>query len=248
MNTRKGAGLTGRNKTMNETFSIPDLRRITIFVGAYGSGKSEISVNFALWQAEQGHPVTLCDLDIINPYFRSADARALVEKAGIRLIAPVYAGTNVDVPAVPAEVHAVFDDNSRRAVLDIGGEDLGARVVAALRPRLLALNPQPAILMVVNPYRPFTGSAGQIAAVAGELAAAAGLPLTGLVHNANLLDAGDAGLLSESWPILEQAAEQLNLPIVFAAAMNEAVPCNWGGKTPQGVPLLRLRRGIEYQI
>ncbi|MEA4888485.1 MAG: hypothetical protein VB070_03360 [Clostridiaceae bacterium] len=233
---------------MNKTFSIPDLRRITIFVGAYGSGKSEISINFALWQAEQGYPVTLCDLDIINPYFRSADARALVETAGIRLIAPVYAGTNVDVPAVPAEVYAIFDDISRQAVLDIGGEDLGARVVAALRPRLLALNPQPAILMVVNPYRPFTGSAGQIVTVAGELAAAAGLPLTGLVHNANLLGAGDAGLLNDSWPILEQAAKQLNLPVVFAAAMNEAIPSGWDNQTPQGVPLLRLRRGIEYQI
>lgn len=230
---------------MNETFQLPELRRVTVFVGAYGSGKSEISVNFALWQAEHGAAVTLCDLDIINPYFRSADARELVQNAGIRLIAPLYAGTNVDVPAVPGEVHAVFDDDSRQAILDIGGEDLGARVLASLHTGLAAS--EPAIYMVVNPFRPFTGTPGAIARVAGELSAAADLPLTGLVHNANLLGEGGADLLSESWPIIRDAAALLDLPVVFAAAMAETVPAGWGSRTPQNIPLLRLRRGILYR-
>lgn len=230
----------------NEQFQIADLRRITLFIGAYGSGKSEISVNFAFWLAGRGYATTLCDLDTINPYFRSADARIPVEAAGIRLVSPQYAGSNVDVPAVPGAVFSVFDDLTRLAVLDIGGEDLGARVIASLRPRLLAQLPAVALYMVVNPYRPFTDTADKIIQIAGLLADTAGLPLAGLVHNANLLEHGDAGLLTDSWPVVQEAAARLGLPVVFAAALDEAVPETWAARTPQGLPLLRLRRSIWY--
>ncbi|NLO35764.1 MAG: hypothetical protein GX112_05345 [Clostridiaceae bacterium] len=230
----------------NQAFALDSLRRISLFIGAYGSGKSEVSVNFARWLTETGHPVTLCDLDIINPYFRSADARLAVETAGIRLVAPAFAGTNVDVPAVPAAVYSVFDDASRHAVLDVGGEDMGARVIASLKDRLGQVKPAPAVYLVVNPYRPFSSSSQQIVQLASLLGEAAGLAPTGLVHNANLLEAGDATLLSESWPVVREAARLLGIPVTFAAAMAGAVPPDWGGRTPEGLPLLRLRRSIRY--
>ncbi len=231
---------------LNACFQIADLRRITLFIGAYGSGKSEISVNFAYWLAAGGHAATLADLDILNPYYRSADARGPVEAAGIRLISPQYAGSNVDVPAVPGEIFSVFDNADRMAVLDIGGEDLGARVIASLRPRLAARSREVAMYMVVNPYRPFTATPDQIIAMAAELTAAAGIPLTGLVHNANLLEYGDASRLTASWPIIREAAERMGLPVVFAAALDEAAPVSWANRTPDGVPLLRLQRSIWY--
>ncbi len=233
-------------QSINQQFRLPDLRRITIFVGAYGSGKSEISVNFARWLAASGRATTLCDLDIINPFYRSADAREAVEAAGIRLISPQYAGTNVDVPAVPGAVYSVFDEQDRMAVLDIGGEDLGSRVVASLRPQIQAQIQDIALYMVVNPYRPFTDTPEKIRVIARELETAAGLPLQGLVHNANLLEHGDAILLTDSWPTVAAAATLLKLPIVFAAALDEAVPGMWGATTPQGLPLLRLQRSIWY--
>jgi hypothetical protein len=217
-----------------------------LFLGAYGSGKSEISVNFALWLAAQGYPTVLADLDIINPYYRSADARMPLEAAGIRLICPQFAGSNVDVPAVPAAVFSIFDDLSRHAVLDIGGEDLGARVIATLKPRLLALAQPAALYMVVNPYRPMTDTAENICRMAAILAQAAGTPLTGLVQNANLLEHGQADLLIASWPIIQDAAARLRVPVVFAAALAATAPAGWKGKTPQGVPLLRLQRHIRY--
>ena len=226
---------------------LENLSRVTVVVGAYGSGKSEVSVNFAFWLRSQGLTVTLCDLDIINPYFRSSDARKTVADFGIRLIAPRFAGTNVDVPAVPAAVQSVFDDRSGHAVLDIGGETMGIRIVSSLRPHLMAVDPPPSIWMVVNPFRPFTQTADQIIQQAEALGEAAGLPLTGLVHNPNLLENSDSSLLTEQYPLLEGVAERLNLPIVMATAMAEHVPDSWGDVTPEGVPLLRMRKFIRYE-
>lgn len=245
---------------MNKHFTIPFKSRITLFVGAYGSGKSEVSVNFALWLAQSvaaGGPaakqVTLCDLDMINPFYRSADARTVVEKAGIRLVAPEYANSNVDVPAMPAAVFSVFTEHAGPAVLDIGGEDLGARAVSSLKPYLLR---QPCdLFMVVNPYRPFTDTPEKIVKIAAELQQAAGLPLTALVHNANLLAAQDLTLLNESWPILAEAARLSGLPVAFATIMTEisaaartsASPAELlPDRTAAGIPLLQMIRTIHY--
>ena len=104
--------------------------RLHIFVGAYGSGKSEVSVHFARMLAEKhkDRQIILADLDIVNPFYRSADAISSLTEDNIRVIAPVYANTNVDVPALPPEINAIFDDGSVIGVLDLGGEDLGMKV------------------------------------------------------------------------------------------------------------------------
>ena len=197
--------------------------RITVFVGAYGSGKSEISVNFALWLAQnirqEGQRVILCDLDMINPYYRSADARALLADNQIELVASMYANTNVDVPSLPPQVFSVFDNPDVLAVLDIGGEDLGARVVGSLRNRLAGEDF--AINLVVNPYRPMTGTPEGIARAAADIESATGLRLHGIVDNANLLEVANWHLIEESYPIVTAGARLAGLPIVFAATMEE---------------------------
>lgn len=220
--------------------------RITLLMGAYGSGKSEISINFAKWLNRSGRRVTLCDLDMINPFFRSADARYRMESEGICLVAPVFAGSNVDVPAVPARINSIFDDKTRFFVLDIGGEDLGARVVATIKDRLALERPKPAVWLVVNPCRPFSHTAEQIIDEARLLTEASGLMPTGLVYNANLLDETTAELLVACWPQMKQASEKLLLPVVFAAAMDDVIPEDWNGRLPDGPPLLVMRREIYY--
>jgi hypothetical protein len=234
-------GITGENSIVNEPFNFPCPRRITVFIGAYGSGKSEVSTNFAVWLAQSGRKVTLCDLDMINPYFRSADARAQILPLGVDLISPQFAGTNVDVPAMPSAVHSIFDRTDRYGVLDIGGEDLGARVVAALRPQLL--KNEVAVYMVVNTSRPYTNTASQIVRQARSLIAAAGMQLDGLVQNTNLLEYSEPLLLEAGDDPLDQAAALLNVPVVFKASLVEAVPQSW---LQSGQPVLLLRRFINY--
>ncbi len=228
-------------KFVNSSFKLKTLHHITAFVGAYGSGKSEVSANFAVWLAGTGRPVTLCDLDMINPFYRTADAAAALEARGIRMIVPQFAGTNVDVPALPPAVRSVFDQPGGYAVLDIGGEDLGARVLASLRPEMAAADT--AVYMVINTSRPQTATVEKILEQAAALAAAAALELDGLVQNTNLLEATDPDTLLRSDPILQEAADILGLPVVFAAAIPQSAPDSWRDAAR---PCLLMERFITY--
>lgn len=230
---------------LNEGFRLEPLRRMTVFVGAYGSGKSEVSVNFALWLATLGS-TAIADLDIINPFYRSADAASLLDQAGVRLVKPVFANTNVDVPSFGGDVFSLFDGLAQHAVLDIGGEDLGARVVSSLRPRFEPA--ETALYMVVNLYRPFTADVGGIVRAADMLAEAAGLPLAGLIDNTNLLGEEDPGSIVASLEETRAAARAVGVPLVFRAALDDKVPSEWGNQMPDGTPLLRMRRTIGYSF
>lgn len=228
---------------INAGFQFGPVRRMTVFVGAYGSGKSEISVHFALWLATGG-PAVIADLDTINPFYRSADAAARLEAGGVRLVKPLYANTNVDVPSFGGEVFSLFDDRRSRAVIDVGGEDLGARVVASLLPRFNLR--ETAMYMVANLHRPFTADAAGIVAAANRLVAAAGLPLAGLIDNTNLLGQEDPSALTASLLQTRHAAQRLGVPLLFRAALDRVAPVAWGNTMPDGTPLLRLERAIGY--
>lgn len=228
------------------SFTGSEAPRIYVFVGAYGSGKSEVSVNFAclLRRLCPERKILLADMDIVNPFFRSADANKVLEKENIRLIAPNYANTNVDVPSVSGEVFSVFDDEDTMAVLDIGGEDLGARILSSMHTRFSSVSYR--VFMVVNTLRPFTSDAPKIAQMARELSLASRLPITGLVDNSNLLEetTPDEILLSSS--IVKEASELLSVPISFACGMHRNFPLSWNETTPSGLPFLRMRRTIQY--
>lgn len=224
----------------------PEPRRLTLVVGAYGSGKSEVSINYALALRAAGYRVTLCDLDTINPYYRSADARESLEKAGVRMIAPRFAGTNVDVPAVPDDIASAFDDVSSYAVLDIGGEDLGARVVASLKPRILTAGTDRAVWMTVNPNRPFTSDAARILRVQAELEEAMGLPVDGYVLNANLMeDRVDPLVVLHGLDVLGKVSEHSGKPILFLTWLADDEPM--AGTAASTFPILSLRRYLGWQ-
>lgn len=129
--------------------------RLTIITGHYGTGKTELAVNLALSLAGEGARVALADLDNVNPYFRSRERRALLEEAGIRLIATSQACTDADIPSVPAELLAILEDRTYRGVLDIGGDPVGARVLARFQPKITGEDYQ--LLYVLNANRPEVG-------------------------------------------------------------------------------------------
>ena len=191
-----------------------DKNRLNIFIGAYGSGKSEISVNVAS-DLKKRHPeqnVLLADLDIVNPFYRSADAARRLENLDIRIISPSYANSNVDVPALSGEVYSIFDDESYVGVFDIGGEDLGANVLGSMHNRLL--NIDYSLFMVVNTLRPFTSDEDSIIEMAQELEKAAKLPISGFINNTNLLEQTEFEDIVKGTAMIKRVSERTGVPLV----------------------------------
>jgi len=160
-------------------------KRITVFAGHYGSGKTNIAVNYALMLSSTCEKVSIADLDIVNPYFRTKDSHKALEKAGIRLISSEYANTNVDTPALPAEVYSIFGNKTISAVIDVGGDDRGALALGRYVPYIIEENDYE-MLFVINKYRFLTKDAISTIEVMREIEFAAGIKFTGIVNNSNL--------------------------------------------------------------
>ncbi len=198
-------------------------KRVTLFAGHYGSGKTNIAVNYALALKKAGTDVVIADLDIVNPYFRTKDSADALEKAGIRLISSAYANTNLDIPALPQEMYAVTDDRSRHAVLDIGGDDRGATALGRISPAILAENDYE-MLAVVNLYRPLTRMAEDVLEVLREVEVAAHLPFTGIVNNSNLGEETTAEDVLATAREVQRLSELSGLPVRFTSVEAELVP------------------------
>ena len=189
-------------------------KRMTLFAGHYGSGKTNIAVNYALCLAGQGLPVTIADLDIVNPYYRTKDSMAELEAAGVRLISSAFANTNVDVPAIPQQMYAVTEDKSRYAVLDIGGDDRGALALGRYTPAILEEGDYE-MLFVANRSRPLTADPASAIEVMREIEKAGGIAFTGLVNNTNLGPLTTVQTLTDSLVWIEQISRGTGLPVVM---------------------------------
>ena len=189
-------------------------KRITLLAGHYGSGKTNIAVNMALVLREQYDHVAIADLDIVNPYFRSKDSATELARRGIRLICSEYANTNVDIPALPADMYTLIDDSSLQAVVDVGGDDRGALALGRLAPAILEENNYD-MLMVINGYRPLTRTVDEVLEVMKEIESAGKIPFTGIINNSNLgAETTPADVLA-SQALAQQVAEQTGLPLVM---------------------------------
>lgn len=189
-----------------------DHKRLTLFAGHYGSGKTNIAVNYALHLAREGLPVSVADLDIVNPYFRTADSKKELEAAGVRLILPQFANSNVDLPALPAEAYSLLADKRRYGIMDIGGDDRGAYALGRYVPGIRAEDDY-RMVFVTNCYRPLTRTAEDAMEVMGEIENACGLRFTHIVNNSNLGTETTAETVLASLPFVEELSKQSGLPV-----------------------------------
>ncbi len=192
-------------------------KRLTLFVGHYGSGKTNIAVNYALKLASEGKRVCIADLDIVNPYFRTADSADMLQQSGVELIVSQYANTNVDLPALPAEAYRLVEDKSIYGVMDIGGDDRGAYALGRYAPLLQKENNY-RMAFVANPYRPLTATPEEALEVLWEIEAACGIAVTHIVNNANLGVETTPQTLLDSLNYMEKLSRLSGLPIWFHAA------------------------------
>ena len=194
-------------------------KRLNIFVGHYGSGKSELSVNCALALSKSGDDVIIADLDIVNPFFRSSDAKEVLKKNNIELISTLYANTNVDVPAVPGAVSSLFSNPSKKVIMDIGGDDAGAKVLGRCKSDVF--KEEHDIFFIINVLRPMTNNVEKIVKIISEIETASGLKITKLVNNTNLLEQTDIIHIQEGERILGIVSEKIGIPFAFTAIMED---------------------------
>lgn len=203
-------------------------KRVTLFAGHYGSGKTNIAVNFALRLAGEGKAVALADMDIVNPYYRSKDSAQELEAAGVKVIASAYANTNVDVPALPQEMYSVTEDTSRYAVLDVGGDDRGALALGRYAPAILQENDYH-MIYVFNASRPLSRTAEMALEIMGEIEVAGGIPFTAIVNNTNLGRDTDWETVAASRKEAEKLSQISGLPLLFTAVEESVLPINERG-------------------
>ena len=210
-------------------------KRLTLFAGHYGSGKTNIAVNYALLLAKEGKKVCIADLDIVNPYFRTKDSQAELEAAGIDLISPQYANSNVDLPALPAASYRLVQDKSSFGIMDIGGDDRGAYALGRFVPSIIEENNY-RMVFVANASRPLTRTAEDALEVMREIEAACGLRFTDLINNTNLGSETTADTVLAAQGYMEELSRLSGLP-VFASTATYEVAAELRGKLDNVIPL-----------
>ncbi len=196
-------------------------KRINIFVGHFGSGKTEVSVNSVLLMNERNYKTAIVDLDIVNPFFRTADVKKILVDKGIKVITPVFAGSNTDVPALPAEISSVFDNQEDRIFIDVGGDELGARVLARYREGILENEHD--VFMVVNTKRPETDNDSKILDYISLIENSSGIKISGLINNTNLLNETTNAHIMKGQEILNRVSKSSKIPVRFISGFKRDV-------------------------
>ena len=198
-------------------------KRLTLFAGHYGSGKTNIAVNYALHLAGEGKKVCIADLDIVNPYFRTKDSAKVLEAAGVHLVSPHFANTNVDLPALPAEAYRLVTEKDVYGIMDIGGDDRGAYALGRYVPAILEENNY-RMVFVANCYRPLTRTPEEALEVMREIEAACGLKFTDIINNSNLASETTAETVMASVAYVQELSKLSGLPVFATSAVADIAP------------------------
>jgi hypothetical protein len=215
-------------------------KRVTIIVGHFGSGKTEIALNGALELAAAGEQVTLADLDVVKPYFRSRAAREILAAAGIRLLAPSGDTTHADLPIVVPQIRSALRDPACRLVMDVGGDDVGAKVLGSVSDAVP--EPETDCLVVLNFRRPSTPDPATAAAMVRQIEAASRVKVTGLVSNTHLMRDTTPGIVIEGHRMAVAVSEHLDIPVAAVAASRDVADDLRGHDL--GCPILALDRVV----
>ena len=217
-----------------------ETKRLTLFAGHYGSGKTNVALNYAFNLRKSGHDTVIADIDTVNPYFRTKDSAAELKEAGIDLIASEFAGSNVDLPALPAAMYDIIFQSEKYAVIDIGGDDRGAFALGRYTPEILRENNYN-MLMVINMYRPLTSTPEDTVEILKEIELASGIPFNGLVNNSNLGPATDINTLEATLEYAKKVSELSGLPIVATSCPDSEAFASFEGFGSEFGEIIKLK-------
>ncbi len=184
--------------------------RVTVVCGHYGTGKTNLSINLAIDTAKEGEDVTLIDMDVVNPYFRSSDYASELTKLGIKVLGPNFANSNLDTPSLPAAIGDAITDG-KRVIIDVGGDDAGATALGVYRRQLSESDPD--VMYVINRYRSQTTEPEEAVQILREIEASAHIEATCIANNSHLKGLTTPDTVMESIPFSEKVSELTGLPI-----------------------------------
>jgi hypothetical protein len=216
-------------------------QRVTAIVGHFGSGKTEIAVNGALRLAAEGRPVTLVDLDVVKPYFRSRAARETLAAHGVDLVVPAGDTIFADLPIIVPRVRTMLRDERRRVLLDVGGDDTGARALGSIADAVP--REETDHLLVLNFRRPFTETVEAAVTMIREIEAAARLRVTGVISNTHLMGETTAEVVTDGYRMAVATAAAAGVPVV-AVAVEEALAAELAAAA-FACPVFPLRRVLR---
>jgi len=193
-------------------------KRILIIVGGYGSGKSEVSVNLARHLATStDRPVAIADLDIVNPYFRSREASRLLEQLGIEPVHPGGSLAHADLPIIIPRIKGAVEQYDGTLVLDVGGDDVGARVLSSLTDSFPQHDYD--LLLVLNANRPFTSTVDACLSLMKKIETASRLKFSGIISNTHMLEYTTADTVRDGLTLARSLSAATGLRIAFVSAL-----------------------------
>ncbi|HDZ24108.1 MAG TPA: cobalamin biosynthesis protein CbiA [Desulfobacteraceae bacterium] len=190
-----------------------NLHGIVVIVGNYGSGKTEVSINLAVERKRAGLSVRIADLDLVNPYFRTREARLALAEAGVEVVLPPEEYLQADLPLLSPSIAAMIRNPGDLSILDVGGEDAGATVLASLADAFKGKRVD--MLQVINPCRPATSTSAGCTSVREKIEKACRMQVTGLIGNSNLIDETGIEEIESGYGFVLSHATESGLPLKF---------------------------------
>ena len=197
---------------------IEKLKDFIVVTGHYGCGKTNFAINLAFDYIKAGRKVTLVDMDLINPYFRTSDFRAILEERGVEVITPVFGATNLDIPSLPASMYGIFEKKNV-VIIDVGGDDAGATVLGRFRPQFETVDYD--MLYVINRFRSMSTDLDEAVDVLGEIEAVSGLKPTYLVNNSHMMMDTNQAIFDEGLAFADSIAKKTSLPVICNTVQRE---------------------------
>ena len=198
------------------------MKKVFVLIGNYGSGKTELALNFAMRAAQRGERTELLDLDMVNTYFRLSERGKMVSMKEIRLVSPNFACSGIETLSLPAEVASAFAMDWDTVIFDVGGDAVGSTALGRYHEDFMELEPGSLeVLNVVNVRRPLAGTADRIIKLQQEMETHSRLRITGMINNTNLAQVTTAAELRDGYEIIREASERTGVPVKYTSGRKE---------------------------
>ncbi len=195
------------------------MKKINIVTGHYGSGKTEFAINYALKLKDVYGSSVICDMDIVNPYFRTNDAVDFLKKENVNVIAPEYANTNLDLPSLPSDIISVFSENSPPSVLDVGGDDDGAIALGQFYPYISKEDYE--MFFVINALRPDTSNSDDIIKLIKDIEYVSRCKVTSIVNNTNLSYLSSVKDITDSLKLIDEVSRLTGIKVKYISGTED---------------------------